>query len=87
VNVGIGDQEFRDEMEDGLKGAMLRKATERDIVWPQGKTVGVESVDAAVCGEFGVSLEDLHLYGNRKQKAKAVAYKARGIGVTSSFCT
>ena len=69
----IGGQEFRDEMEDGLKGARSRKADTGDIVWPEGKTVGVEAVEKEVTREFGVTDEDLHLYGNSKGNAKMVA--------------
>jgi putative transposase len=69
----IGDGEFREKMEDGLKGAELRKACEGDIVWPEGKTVGVEEVEAEVAREFGVGGEAFRSYGNRWGKAKAVA--------------
>jgi hypothetical protein len=69
----IGDAEFREEMEDGLKGARLRKGCEGDIVWPQGKPVAVEQVEQAVACAFGVKVADLHYHGHRLGAVKAVA--------------
>jgi len=61
----IGDKEFREEMEDGLKGARLRKGSTGDIVWPKGKAVEVSTVEREVADAFGVKVEDLHYHGHR----------------------
>jgi len=68
-----GDREFREEMEDGLKGARLRKGSEGDIVWPKGKPVEVATVEREVARVFGVQEEDLHYHGHRLGEVKAVA--------------
>ena len=69
----IGDEEFREEMEDGLKGARLRKGCEGDIMWPKGKPVEVGRVEREVADAFGVKVEDLHYHGHRLGEVKAVA--------------
>lgn len=69
----IGDEKFREEMEDGLKGAKLRKGCEGDIAWPRGKPVDVGAVERAVARVFGVKVADLHYHGHRLGEVKAVA--------------
>lgn len=69
----IGDQSFRDRMEDGLDGARLRKAGNGDIVWPEGKTVELDAVEHEVAKAFEVKVEDLHFHGHRLKSVKAVA--------------
>lgn len=68
-----GDSKFREEMEDGLKGARLRKACDGDIVWPEGKVLEVGAVEREVAREFGVNVEAFHSYDNLKGHVKAVA--------------
>ena len=69
----IGDQEFRDQMEDGLYGARLRKAKKGDIVWPVGKTVDIGTVEGEVAKAFDVKVSDLHYHGHRLKRIKAAA--------------
>ena len=69
----IGDEEFREEMEDALKGVRLRKGVEGDIVWPKAKPAEVGTVEREVAQAFGVKIEDLHYHGHRLGEAKAAA--------------
>jgi len=69
----IGDEDFRDQMEDGLLGARMRRADKGDIVWPEAKTVSMDQVESEVAREFGVEVSDLRFHGHRLKTVKAVA--------------
>ena len=68
-----GDERFVGETEDELKQARLSKGVGGDIVWPPGRRVAREVIEAAVEREFGVRAEALRTHGRRAGVAKAVA--------------
>ncbi len=69
----IGDEEYREEVDDQVKEKRMEKAFQGDYIWPEDRLPGIAAIEAAVVKEFGVSCDDLHFHGQRAGVIKSIA--------------
>jgi len=69
----IGNEQARERAEAELTEKRIERAATWDIEWPEDRRPGVETVEAAVVVELGVTGEDLRFHGHRLGVLKAVA--------------
>lgn len=59
----IGDEEYREEVAEHLKARKMERAVTGDILWPEDRRPGIETLESAVVRQLGISREKLHSHG------------------------